>query len=277
LHPAHGQFAAQAIVDVVGDGQCVLTDCVATLEEPQGVRLALASLSDANGLMRMDPQGVRSAAPRLELNRCFIRGEGNLAAMRVGRPLDLRVDNSLVALAGSFLNLDGSPRDAISTAAVDVRMSHLTTYVTENLLRLVGKDLKASAPVNFKPENCLFASGGKKALVHLEGVEGSETQVRSQLTWEGRHNAYSRFSPLLDQKPRGDDMPMMPFYADKWKTFTGEADPLFTSIDFATLPAGDASLTRVVPGNFKVAGETNVPGYGAAIDALPTPVLDAQK
>jgi serine/threonine protein kinase len=275
LHPNSDMFTAQAVVDMVADGQCTFSDCVATLEELRPVRLALAVLTDPSGVMRMaDTSTLQQQAPQIHLEHCFVRGDGDLVAVRASRPLLLDVKHSLVALGGSFLSVDGNPKEPQSAAIQTVTLQHVTTYLTDHLVRLAATNARGLVPVQVWSEDCLFASAGDKPFMHLEGIDASETPMNRLFSWEqGKHNAYSKSMPMLDPKPRTDDMPMPRYGQDKWKIFTGETDALFTSIRFAAPPA-DSSLASVSPSAFRLVGESELKTYGVSIDAVPNARLE---
>jgi serine/threonine protein kinase len=275
LHPSSDMFTAQAVVDMVADGQCTFSECVATFEELRPVRLALAILTDPSGVMRMaDTSTSQQQAPQIHVERCFVRGDGDLVAVRASRPLVLDVKDSLVALGGSFLNVESNPKEPQSAAIETVTLKHVTTYMTDHLVRLGATNARGLVPVQVWSEDCLFASAGDKPFMHLDGMDAGETPMNRLFSWEqGKHNAYSKSMPMLDPKPRTDDMPVPPYGQDKWKSLTGETDALFTSIRFAAPPA-DSSLASVSPAAFRVAAESELKTYGVAIDVLPSARLE---
>ncbi len=276
LRPGREEFTAQSVVDVIGGGECQFKNCVATLEEPRGKPLALVMLTDPSQVMKMESGAPGQPTPRVGLDHCFVRGQGDLLAVRAARPLFLNVANSLVALGGSFLNVEGNARDPRKAEPVKVELSQVTAYLTDYLVYLrAGKDGKGPVPVQVtKAANCLFASASEgKALVHLDGLEALDFQMKNQFSWEnGRQNTYSKFQPMLDQKPKGDEVPMLPFDQQKWKSFTNEADGVFSPVKFADPPEADAAaLSRTTPPQFKVKGETTPPSCGAEVDQMPRP------
>ncbi len=281
LRPGQKGFTAQSVVDMIGGGECQFKSCVATLEEPDGKPLALVMLTDPSQVMKMESTTPRQQTPRVQVERCFIRGQGDLLAVRATRPLFLNVTNSLVALAGSFLNVEGNARDPLKAEPIKVELKQVTAYLTDNLVCLRAKEGKGPVPVQVnKAANCLFVSASGKAFVHLDGLEALDFQMRNQFSWEnGQQNTYSKFQPMLDQKPKGGDdmgMGMQPFDQQKWKSFTNEADGVFTPVEFANPPdANAATLSSATPAQFKlkvkIKGETVPPTCGAEIDQLPRP------
>ena len=282
LCPRTDEFTTQAVAEVIGEGRCLFTSCVATLEEPRGKPLALVLLTDPSRFMKMEPTArARPQTARVQLDRCFVRGEGELVTVRACRPLDLKVENSLVVLAGSFLTVEGNANDAAQTPPVSVRLTRVTAFLSDYLVRLrADKDGKEPVPVQINPAvQCLFASADGKALIHLDGLEITSEQMKHLFAWEGgRQNVYSRFQPMLDQQPRGDDMPLPPYDQQRWKTFTGETDGLFfnpAGVRFADPPGGDGPLAKALvhalPNQFRVKTEAGRASFGAEVEELPSP------
>jgi hypothetical protein len=275
LHPARANFRTQAVVAAVGDGECSFSDCVLTLEKAYDARLAAVTLADLPGLRKTDerPAGRR---PSFKFHDCFVRGDGDLVAARVSRQFELEVDNALVALAGSLVNVDLGDEPAPDAAEVAVELSRATAYLGGHLLRLHAKDARALLPFKFKPvQDCLFVSAtGSNSLIHIDGPEVSDDRLRTLLTWDGQHNAYTDFTQpgLIDQAPEGGAM-AMPFTRDKWKEFTSETGAVFDRVRFRDRPAADTPLSRVTPARFRIKADEMVGpdmlSFGADLDKLP--------
>jgi serine/threonine protein kinase len=278
LAPGSAPFKAQTVVAVMGDGQCTVKDCVATLDGGKDVPLALVTLVDTAGIMKMEPQTSGQQDPRMAIEGCFVRGTGNLVVVRASRPLELRVEKSLAALDGSFLVIDGNPKEPRGRAQVS--LEQVTTYLTEHLVWLrasqeEGKSMKGLVPTQFTSvTNGLFLSAAGKSLVHLDGVD-TEEQMKRLFRWDdGKHNIYGNFAPaLLDQQPstgEGLAMPPVPYGKAQWENFTQEQDARFER-RLNALPSADAPLAKLLAADFKPRPEANVQGYGAELDVLPKP------
>jgi hypothetical protein len=279
LTPGSSPFKAQTVLAVMGDGQGSFKECLVTLDGGKEVPLALVTLVDPAGIMKMEPQTGAQQDPRVAIESCFARGTGNLVAVRASRPFELRIEKSLAALDGSLLVIDGTPKELAPRGRAQVTLDHVTTYLTDYLLWLrasqeEGKSMKGLVPTQFKSAtNCLFISAGSKSLVHLEGVDTDE-QMKRLFSWEeSRHNVYSNFTPsLLDQLPSGGNevaMPPLPYGKTQWEGFTQEQDARFERLRSSALPASDAVLSKVVAADLKTKPELQ--GYGADLDALPKP------
>jgi hypothetical protein len=276
LRPGSDEFKAQSLIALVGDGQCTLRRCVVTLDRAgRETSLAVAALPEAGKVMRTDmpPGRSRDQGPRLVLEDCLVRGEGDLVCVRcqqAGRPVELEVKNTLAALGGSLLNVEVGADAAAPAAAqkVVVRLAQVTTYLGHHLIQLqAGKDLKGLVPVVCKPTDCLFVPApAGRSLLHVEGAEVEEKALREKLQWDGDRNAYGAFTSLLDQQPPGDEMPLL-MSLDKWKAFTGEGAGSKFGVKPAAVPPADTPFTQVLPSQFKPAED--LPGAGAA--QLPRP------
>lgn len=278
LQPQQAEFKAQAVVMLSGDGQCSFKNCLATLEASKEVRVALVTLADPSVVMKMAP--LNPQMPRVRLENCFVRGDGELMTVRASRPFQLDVEESLVALDGSFLVVDGNMKETPVKAA-RLTLKQVTCYLGDHLilLRAARDEMKQGlVPTEVSAAtNCLFHSArGTKSLIHLEGVDSDE-QMRRLLAWEGTQNLYSAFAPMLDQQPRGDNaLPLPPYDQEHWDTFAkSETERRFAKVKFVSWPTPNRSLNRSEPMNFRVK-EPDVGKCGAPLDRLPRPLRDEE-
>jgi serine/threonine protein kinase len=274
LHPLRNDFKAQSLVLLLGDGQCTFKHCVATLEPGKDVPMAMMALADPAGLMKMDPPMPRQMDPQLRLDNCFVRGEGDLLAVRTSRPFNLDVDDSLVVLDGSLLAVEASVKEVPARAGSQLNLHQVTAVLGKHLVVLHREENRQAlvhTQVN-QAFNCLFHAAKGKTLVHLDGVD-TEEQIKRFFSWnEGKGNTYSGFTQMLDQLPRNDMvMPLPPYDQDKWKSFTqNETERRFTRVKFASWPVGDRSSSQAWPSDFKVKEPDGLKS-GAAFDRMPRP------
>jgi hypothetical protein len=282
LQTPQADFKAQTAVAIMGDGQCSLKRCVATLEQTKEVRLSLVTLADPSSIMKMNPQTAAGRDPRIEITDCFVRGAGDLVTVRASRAFDLNVENSLIAIDGSVLVVDGnpSPREVVVRAhSGTLTLNQVTAYLTDHLVwlrahRQDGMSARGLIPTQVRAAtNCLFVSANGKSLVHLDGVDTDEQMKRSFGWSDGRHNAYSNFTTWLDQKPSGESEAMspVPYGRTQWESFGAETDSRFERIRINDPPAPEMPLARALPENFKLPADATSQGYGAEIDRLPRP------
>jgi serine/threonine protein kinase len=249
LRPLHSGFKSQAVVSLVGNGKCTFKQCLFTLKDVERVPLRVVVLESPDSVMKM-PKAVRST-PEVIFKDCMVRGDGDLVRILASRPLDLDLDNSLIALAGNLLSVKSS-KDA-PMDPVNLKMNHVSAFLAEQLVHLASSPLgKGLAITKVDAKDCLFVALGGKSLVHLDGIDIEENKLDKVLAWSGNHNAYSGFDMMLDQK-RPEEINLMPTIrkdAKSWKDLFGEQDakhvqarfamkrPLFQALldDFRALP-----------------------------------------
>ncbi len=274
LRPGGADVRTQSVVALHGDGQCVFKGCLITLDaDGKDPTLAAVTVAEA---ARPPRQAARAA-----FENTFVRGDGALAWARSARPFELEASNALVALSGSLLAVDAG-RDALPAGqAAAVKLDRVTGYLGGHFLHVrAGKDARGLLPFNFKSvSGCLFvARPTGNAFVQFDGPETSEEKMKGLLSWSGSHNAYHRFSQMLEQQPPPGtaDMALAPYGQDKWRTFTGEDDCNFLSKSPFADPPAEVRLTEAAPGNFKLKSDAGVSlqGYGAEVEPLPRPAAD---
>ncbi len=258
LEPSRAEFKAQTVVMIIGDGLCEFRGCLLTLASANNVPLSAVTLmTDPNSVMQMDPQGTRTQVARVHLENCFVRGGGDFMTVRSSRPFALEANDTLAALDGSFLVVDGNPKEVAQRPAVQIVLKQVTTYLGEHLICLRKDEARANlVPTQVvQAFGCLFhSSKGNRSLVHLDGVE-TEEQMRRAFAWgEGRQNVYSGYLQLLDQLPPRDSMATIPPYdQEKWKTFTSkDTDGRFQRARFPAWPVAELPLSKSWPVNFRV-------------------------
>jgi serine/threonine protein kinase len=275
-------FTALGVVSLVGDGQCLLKHCAVTLDRgDQSERLpAVAVLPDPGKVMKMvdmTPPQPREQVPRLVVENCFVRGEGDLVWVRACRAAKCEVSGSLVALTGSLLNVEAAREAPPAPPTLAVTLLRTTTYLQGPLLRVrTGKESKGLAMLQCQPDECLFvpAAAGERVLVRLEGPEGEDKALQGKVQWERGRNAYGTFNMMLDYQAPGDSaMPMtMAGGVDSWKKWSNDSMSSY-GVRLPTLPPYDLSLIQVLPAQFsqfKPADDTS-PTCGADLKAVATP------
>ncbi len=262
--------SSQAVVSFLGDGECTFKDCLITLDRSgHATPLAVAVLNEPGRLMRKTDADAESK-PRLSLENCFVRGQGDLIWSQGGQPADITLKNSLIALTRSLLSVEGNKDMPAPQSALTVHLSKVTTYLSGNLLRLkAAKDLKSLAQIQFTPENCLFLPvPGERVLIHLEGPESDERNLKSKVAWVTGQNAYGSFTTLLEQQTLGVMMNMpLPSKLEAWKNdFSGETSSEY-NVKLPASPATDsAAFPQLLLSAFRV--PDGLKDYGADLSLL---------
>jgi serine/threonine protein kinase len=276
LQPGNPAFKSQCVFSLMGSGQCLLNDCVLTLEPGDlEVPLAVAVLPDPGGQVKVDMPESRSSeqGPRLELNNCLVRGSGDLLWARATRPAELILKNTQAVLTGSVLTVKGGKDETTpASGRLLLQLDYVTTYLGGHLLKMkAAGGLKYLEPVECKANNCLFLAAPESdyAMIHLEGPSAAEKNLPDKVQWAAGRNAYGGFSYPLAQVSADTEMRMpRGLNPDQWKTFSGEADSRSNAKLSASL--GDIRFTWVMPA--QLTPEASLRDYGAQhIDKLPLP------
>ncbi|HJT79134.1 MAG TPA: hypothetical protein VJ739_18200, partial [Gemmataceae bacterium] len=280
LRPSNDTASLQAVVCLVGDGSCSFSDCVVTLEQTNGTRLAAVAVADLPAAMK-DNRMARTPGQRAGagFKNCVVRGDGDLIADRAGRPVNVDGDNVLLALGGSVLNLEAAGDDlpaAFAGASASLKLAHATAYLGGNLVHFrADRDVRGLVPVQVSPSNCLFLAvvppppnSTSRPLIHLDGPDTSDDRMKQLLQWTGQGNAYSYFSPMLDQAAGGGEMPAMPYTQGRWQELTKETDAVFDRVKLVEGPTADFALAQAKPGQFRVRTDSDQQGYGADVAQL---------
>ena len=264
LRPGSDDFDTQAVVAFLGDGECVLKDCLITLDR-SGRKTTLAVAVLAEKRMKKSAQG-----PHFRLENCFVRGQGDLVFSQGGLPAEVMVKNSLVALTGSLLNIEGTKDLAAPTSELVLRLKKVTTYLSGNLIRMrAAKDLKSLAKIQCEPEDSLFVPASDRSLVHLEGPESEEPRLRDKLNWESSgKNAYGSFSTLLERQSISAMIKMpLPSNLDVWKNDVSHETGSEYNVKLLRSPAADsAAFPSLLPAAFRT--EESLKDYGADLAVL---------
>jgi hypothetical protein len=277
LAPGGMNYKSQAVVAMMGDGQLSMKDCLVTLEKSRETPMYVVLLADPNGVLRMDQQPSGQAEPRVQLDNCYIRGAGDLMFVRASRPFELRVENSLVALDGSFLMVDGSSKDPGMRNRSEIVLKQVTTYLTDHLIwlrasRQDGRTSKGLIPTYVQSAtDCVFASATGKTLVHLDGFDADE-QMKRCFSWgDSKRILYANYDQLLDQRSfsEGEMMPPTPYGRTEWGEFTRDPDVRFDRLRFPGLSAQDVALAKLPATDFRMKTEAGMQGYGAELERLP--------
>jgi hypothetical protein len=275
-------FTSQSIATITNDAQVICKRCTITLapeapfdEDGCKVRLAVVTLTDG---VRAQRPNERRGTPQVRLDRCVVRGHGDLLTVVPGRGFALHVEQTLAALSGSGIRVEG----AVNAGATGtVHLVRSTFALGKPVLNVGGKDGEgkplAVVGVALHAHECLFASQGAGALVTIDGVDGDE-QARQLLKWEARDCVYDGkyAAAVLDlQTMSAQQMPLAAWDAKKWLAWTREAGEPFKKVQFALAPL-PRSLVNVRPADFRVrftdwkGSEVDAVAPGAAWQDLPT-------
>ncbi|MCI0378794.1 MAG: serine/threonine protein kinase [Gemmataceae bacterium] len=284
LEPDQTGFKAQSIVLMGGSSHCTFRNCVLTLRPAKldkRVPVSIATLIDPEDAMKMGARPTRAPA-ELALIDCFVRGEGDVLSVRASRSLDLRVENSLLGLAGSLLTVAGGTKDVPADSSANIRLTNVSAYLSEPLFVLrSAKNPKGLVSTRVETaKDCLFVGlpgTPDRPLVLLESTDASEDNLRTWLDWKAEHNAYCNIDRLIEMRRPDDGFPSFTFDGTRWADYYRETGSKFTRAMFLLPPM--RSLWNALPENFqpKLEFKEELNPFGANLGAEMLPKLIPSK
>jgi hypothetical protein len=206
--------STHALLALVGNGSCVMRDCVINLVKGD-IPVTLASLNPAGNVMRvpgMPPSNPRELWPHLTLENCQVRGEGEVLLARAPRRVALTLKNCLVALNGSVVRVEhnggGEAAMPPMSSKMSLTMTQVTAYLGAPLIRMLARnDPRGMLPLEVDASSSLFLpSNGVESLIALEAPEREDVEMKFRWRSSGGKNAFGKFPTLLAIK--GGEMAM---------------------------------------------------------------------
>jgi serine/threonine protein kinase len=206
--------STHALLALVGNGSCVMRDCVINLVKGD-IPVTLASLNPAGNVMRvpgMPPSNPRELWPHLTLENCQVRGEGEVLLARAPRRVALTLKNCLVALNGSVVRVEhnggGEAAMPPMSSKMSLTMTQVTAYLGAPLIRMLARnDPRGMLPLEVDASSSLFLpSNGVESLIALEAPEREDVEMKFRWKSSGGKNAFGKFPTLLAIK--GGEMAM---------------------------------------------------------------------
>ncbi len=277
---------------VTYDSTVELNRCVLTLvAEPEGRQMSSADSNVGSFfLVCEDPRSaliVRAAQnqeadrPRgtsIRLNRCIIRGDGDLSRSSNCQPVRMTISESFVSVSGRLLDMLGTERSPAPDAVMHLALQRLTTWTAKGLIRQQQLTYQPYLqPIRVESEHCIFVASPESALIE-QHVSSVDVALRL-LTWFGQRNFYEQFSQFWLVVTGAQNSVPLQLSFDQWKGYwqtEHEQDPAWGAVPWrAPLPLDvPAHLHR--PGDFAimdpswddVAGDI-VNRAGCPVDQLP--------
>lgn len=265
-------FRSVSVVALYGKGRCTFKRCVFTLKD-ENIPLRVVTLENPENAMNMAAKAPRSA-PEVRFQDCFVRGDGDLVKVLVSRPLELTVDNSILAITGSLAAVAGNPKEAALDSPASIKLNRVSAFLAKSLVHLralaSGKGL---SPTRLDARDCLFVAMNGKPLIHLDRLDVEDSRLRDAFHWAGAHNAYCGFATFLDQQRPDDASPSLRYDEKAWRAHTMEADSKVLQARFDLL--ANRPMSQTVPDDCKPKAEwrNELQSYGANLDSIPLPPM----
>lgn len=204
LDPDKADFETQSIVQLGEMAQCSFKNCVLSLKTTRNKgELNVVTFIDPNSMMKPDiPGPAPSTSARVEFQECLVRGRGDLVSLRGCRLLQVDVRQSLIALAGSLLDIHAANKVTPLDQGVHWRMDQSSVFTTDSVFALRSSQTgKGLSRTTVKLEGCLLAAlTPEQKLVDAT----KEDDIATYLDWKCEQNFYAGFHKVRDW---GDEHP----------------------------------------------------------------------
>jgi serine/threonine protein kinase len=216
-----------ALIHLAGVARCRLKACQITLQGDGPHIPTLVLLTESPGLPDFSPM-PRAEPLSLELENCFIRGQGLVVDAAASRGFQLDTRQTAVAIRGIFCRVDGQRElNALLLDPATVTFDQ-TTVVASDGLFVLGQRAPGPPLRVVSANQSFFAAAEGTALITVGGA-GSESELRRRVSWQGKRNLYSAAGPLLSWATPGDLSPPRLYDAEGWAELwqRGDEEPRF--------------------------------------------------
>jgi serine/threonine protein kinase len=184
--------------------------------------------SRSNTMMMNNDQGDELRGFRFEIVGSFVRGGCDLFSGRYARPGRMKIENSVVAVERSLLNVIGDEQnEPPENSTLELRLEHITCLVGNGLLKVHSGDDGLAGnliPLDVTTaRNNIFATKTDSPLVSMTGTSDIQDFKRI-LNWNGSRNYYGPFDMywLIKRDPTAE--PVLALDYHRWKRFWGRSD-----------------------------------------------------
>jgi hypothetical protein len=260
---------AQSILALGENAQCTFDRCVITLRATRKVDLSVVSLIDPKDLM-MQPAQPRPYNTDVKLNNSFVRGDGDLISVASCRPIQLGLENSLVALSGSLADIQAvAGEDVPAGQEPRFNLKQVSVFTRDPVFSLqCFKNGKGLAKTHVEARACLFGPLGDRPLVYLSASDVvTEDQLTNYLDWTGGQNCFVKFEKLLEQEKPNQMGTVMQLEPMRWVKVFGGAVQTKEDVTFPLRPS-DLVLWQAQPEWFRPDDGDKAAGAQLDLDAL---------
>ena len=239
----------------------------------------------AAGLMKT---GQPAAPPEIRLSDCVIRGAAALITIREMTSARFAVQDSLIALDDSLLQVTGRPAMNMKDGSqIKLELLHTTAILGGSLIicRPEENFSDRQIPLLVTAKNNLISVGRDHPMVDLSGA-GDAMELRDSFVWSGERNGYDDVAAFWVIRSRQNVNPL-DFAA--WKElWGGEAtgswnEPIrwkqpVRQLTLQTVTPNHAALEENANLNPAIKGAADGSDLGAPLEQLPVPPeLDAPR
>lgn len=204
LAPDHKGYEIQSMFHLGESARLIFKNCVLTMRSFEDVKCNVVTFIDLDRMMKMGPAAPSKAS--VEFSECFIRGKGDLVGLRGCRLLPVSMDDCLVALDGSLLDINATDKEMAMNLGVRWTMKRSSVFTTKSVFALHSKAEKGLTETNAIVENCLLASlvPDMPAVLFDMTLDRPE-DVNKCFKWQGNKNYFANYEVLKIREWKGLD------------------------------------------------------------------------
>jgi hypothetical protein len=254
-----------AAVALLGGKSCTFKSCIFSLAEEEPSTVAVVQLPDIGKQMAMMTPTAKQT-PRVVFENCLIRGKGRGVWTEVGRPVNLEMTDTLMAIDGPVILTEAGGKESGSGNST-AKLTRVTALAGGPIIEMRGGTttdvMRPGGLAKFEVDTdaCLFVAveDSGRPLLEIGGVDPSDW--KAVLNWHVTHgNRYSHFDTdaltrLAIIKPGNDGIPKE-WNRTQWIDNIGEPPPdptkRFGEIKFATPIHTREKLAAVKPADLFV-------------------------
>jgi serine/threonine-protein kinase len=220
-------------------------------------------LADGSGMMKDAMPTLKPV--EIEARQSIFRGESGFLRFAGSRPVDLRLEHTLLALGERLVDGDVGLMNGRTTSETRLELSHVTVLAHGGLVKLTNDMAAASSmPVRIDCFDSILAGRDTAAMIEQTGSDSYDI-LKGQLSWNSDRCFYDGFATLWRLQGTGA---LQEYNFNRWKShWVGqEFQTAARSAGWARLPlpAGRAMHTYRAS-DFEL---LDSPAIGAASDEL---------
>ena len=207
LTPELADYQSQSMFRLGESAHLVFNNCVLTMRPTNGVKCHVVTFVDLDGMVKMGAGSGSSA--KVEFHECFIRGAGDLISLRGSRILPVELNDCLVALDGSLLDIKATDKAMPMEVGVRWKMKRSSVFTAKSVFALHSMAAKCLMETNANVENCLLASlvPAMPAILFEMNPDRPEDMDKC-FKWHGTKNYFANFDVLKVGAWKASDLDM---------------------------------------------------------------------
>lgn len=213
-----------------------LIDVLLTIENPRSEFVPATVFELASGaassrgktmMMNTDQTKIRPEF-HFEVTNGFVRGGCHFFSSRHARPGRLEIENSVVAIDRSLLNILGDEEEEASdNSSLEMRLEHVTCLTGDGFLKMNSGNNDFAGdlvPIAVTARNNIFATNSSNSFVSMYGNTDVQDFQKILRRWDGGRNYYGPFDMfwIIKQDPSAE--PEFTLDYRDWKRFWEKSD-----------------------------------------------------